>query len=271
MKRIVRLIVSSVLCLAMLIGFEIPVSATELPAEDPQQVYQELMDTVSFIENDSSWDSILIEIPFNTEEEAKQYALTVNHEGKTDEEAIAEYKNMSKYERFIYYRTYIFMAQAIANGNYEDISTYEKLSTYSSSPLRLMRGEYLQLNNKEEVIAAFEKVLHWQFDYIQATGGPYNFITGKSYAEEMGLDAQPAVEEKEDKTAEEEFAEAQNEIKKEYEKQEGKKEKGIWDDTLDSLSGNLVTILILAVVLIALGVVIYIKKKNNYSDEVHEK
>ena len=72
----------------------------------------------------------------------------------------------------------------------------------------------------------------------------------------------------------EEAKKEQEEIEKaveELKEDEKEKDKGIWSDTLDILSSNLITILVLAVLLCGLGYVIYLKKKNNYTDEIHEK
>ena len=57
-------------------------------------------------------------------------------------------------------------------------------------------------NNADEVKAAFRDLVEWQFAYIRENGYPYNFITGKSYAEEMGLSTEEVKESPKESTNE---------------------------------------------------------------------
>lgn len=281
MKKNIRFMISSLLCVCLMICFSFTVQATEvqdskITAEEAQQAYLEFVEAVSFIENDSTWEGywdLDLWSDVDLEDSSEAYAKYVNHEGKTEEEAKEEYINFTPFVRFVYEATYLDIAKEKDAGHDEYISSYEKYASVN------LFGSFIETNGgdrSEEVLAAYEKITKWQIDYIHATGGPYNFITGKTYAEEMGIDPATLMEEKDEEiSAGEENAESKKEIQKEEKKQKDKKEdkpeKGIWDDTLDKLAGNLLTIVILALLSIALGVVVYIRKKNNYSDEIHEK
>ena len=215
-------------------------ATTNVVAEnaDAENVYAEYLDTISFIKDDSTWSDMLnsySSIPINVQVFGEIYSKSVNK---------------------------------IQKGLPGDL-TYEKMLENSACPIKMM-----QIGNKtdsDKVIAAYEKLLKWQADYIAANGSPFNFINNRSYLEEMGVS-------KVDTTAQDERVEEakkeQEEIEKaveELKEDEKEKDKGIWSDTLDILSSNLITILVLAVLLCGLGYVIYLKKKNNYTDEIHEK
>lgn len=248
-------------------------ATTNVVAEnaDAEKVYAEYLDTISFIKDDSTWSDMLnsySSIPINVQVFGEIYSKSVNKGDKTEEDMMAEYETMPDFDKFLWVTTYLFMADKIQKGLPGDL-TYEKMLENSACPIKMM-----QIGNKtdsDKVIAAYEKLLKWQADYIAANGSPFNFINNRSYLEEMGVS-------KVDTTAQDERVEEakkeQEEIEKaveELKEDEKEKDKGIWSDTLDILSSDLITILVLAVLLCGLGYVIYLKKKNNYTDEIHEK
>ena len=115
-------------------------------------------------------------------------------------------------------------------------------------------------NNKEAVIKAYENLMAWQYNYIvtEGHGVPYCFITDRSSQEEVkDVVTVPDA----DDTLSEDDKQAIQEIIDELEKEESGEETGIWDDTMDTLSKNLLTILLLAGLGVALLVAIYIRKK----------
>ena len=204
---------------------------------------------------------------------ARLYSTYVDNGDKSKEEMVAEFEAMSNYDRFLWITTYLFMADNVYNG-LSDQLTYEDMVANAVCPMGTFerRKDIDQWNNADTVIAAYDKLLHWQADYIAANGSPYNFINNRSYIEEVGgtVDKPKTDEniEEQKKKDQEDIAKIQKEIEKEVNKEE---EKGIWSDTLDILSSNLITILILFILLGGLGYVIYLKKKNNYTDDIHEK
>ncbi len=236
--------------------------------QDAEKVYQEFLDTVSFIEGDSSWESMLqgYSFPSLLSTFGKMYANCVSSDGKSEEEMISEYEAMSDYDKFLWVSTYLFMADSIKNGHPDNVSSFEKIITNSACPVQNM--QIGKRTKSEEVIEAYKKLIQWQADYIAANGSPFNFINNRSYLEEMGVKkveapATEGAEIQEQKEIEEVREEIMKEVKKE--------DKGIWSDTLDILSKNLITIAVLMTLLLGLGYVIYLKKKNNYTEAIHEK
>lgn len=235
---------------------------------DAESAYKEFLDTASFIQNDDAWADFLkgYSLKSNIQCFGNMYSEYVDNGDKTKEEMYAEYEAMSDFDKFLWTTTYLFMADKIKKGLPQDL-TYDAMLNNSACPVHGMGiGD---LPKADEVIEAYEKLLKWQADYIAANGCPFNFINNRSYLEEMGVS-------KVDDTAQKERAEnakkENEEIQKAVEELKGEeKKKGIWDDTLDSLSSNLITILILFILLGGLGYVIYLKKKNNYTDDIHEK
>ena len=236
--------------------------------QDAEKVYQEFLDTVSFIEGDSSWESLLqgYSFPSLLSTFGKMYANCVSSDGKSEEEMISEYEAMSDYDKFLWVSTYLFMADSIKNGHPDNVSSFEKIITNSACPIQNMQiGKRAK---SEEVIEAYKKLIQWQSDYIAANGSPFNFINNRSYLEEMGV---KKVEAPATEGAEIQEQKEIEEVREEIIKEVKKEDKGIWSDTLDILSKNLITIAVLMTLLLGLGYVIYLKKKNNYTEAIHEK
>ena len=61
--------------------------------------------------------------------------------------------------------------------------------------------------------------------------------------------------------------EAKKELLKESEQEE---KKGIWSDTIEILTKNIFSFVIMIILLIALGVVVYFRTKNNYTEDARE-
>ena len=236
--------------------------------QDAEKVYQEFLDTVSFIEGDSSWESLLqgYSFPSLLSTFGKMYANCVSSDGKSEEEMISEYEAMSDYDKFLWVSTYLFMADSIKNGHPDNVSSFEKIITNSACPIQNM--QIGKRTKSEEVIEAYKKLIQWQADYIAANGSPFNFINNRSYLEEMGV---KKVEAPATEGAEIQEQKEIEEVREEIIKEVKKEDKGIWSDTLDILSKNLITIAVLMTLLLGLGYVIYLKKKNNYTEAIHEK
>lgn len=242
--------------------------------EDAEKVYEEFLNDISFIKNDPTWKDFveLLDIPVNFEATSKIYAENVAVGTKTEDEAITEFKEMSSYDRMLWDTTYLFLADMITKGNYADASNYEKVIEHSASATFYISvtGER---NERDKVLAAYEKLYKWQVDYITTNGSPFNFINNRTYLEERGV-TQTQVEDntKEiEAIAEKDIEKANEEIEKVVKEDEEPKEKSLWSGVLDSLSKNLITFVILLGLAGGLGYVIYLKKKNNYSEEIHEK
>ena len=124
--------------------------------------------------------------------------------------------------------------------------------------------------NSDIVIAAFEKLMDWQYNYIVTEGNqiPYCFITDRTSLEEV---SDPVVEmlptdettSKQEQEDIEEMEQAIEDALKEEESNAKAEEKGIWDDTFSILADNALSLLILVVLLVVLAVAVYRRKKRN--------
>ena len=194
------------------------------------------------------------------------YSNCVSTDGKSEEEMIAEYEALPNYDKFLWVSTYLFMADSIKNGHPENVSGFEKIITNSACPIENM--QIGKRTNAAEVIEAYRKLIQWQADYIAENGSPFNFINNRSYLEEIGV---KKLDVKETEGAVVQEQKEIEEIREEILKEEQPKRKGIWSDTLDILSSNLITIAVLGILLCGLSYVIYLRKKNNYTEAIHEK
>ncbi len=242
--------------------------------QDAEKVYEEFLNDISFIKDDPTWKDFveLLDVPINLDASSKIYAENVDVGSKTEDEAIAEFKEMSSFDKMLWDTTYLFLADMITKGNYADASNYEAVIEHTASATYYISttGER---TDKDKVLAAYEKLYKWQVDYITANGSPFNFINNRTYLEERGV-TQEQVNENTDEVeavAEKEIEEANKEIEQVINEDEDSKEESLWGGVLDSLSKNLITFVLLLGLAGALGYVMYLKKKNNYSEEIHEK
>lgn len=107
----------------------------------------------------------------------------------------------------------------------------------------------------------------WQYNYCVENNEPYNFISNCSYTQTgFGITGSGTTSGSENVNTEEEkpASTATPEPTPEAE------EPGVWDDTLDILSKNLLTIGFLIVAVCALGFVLYKKHKENIGDDTPE-
>jgi len=194
--------------------------------------------------------------------------------GATEE----KYDGLSPYDAFVYIETYIKMAGSKEGAVFEHYVQTVKSGVEDYCKLRCAAWKG---NNVDEVKAAFRDLVEWQFAYIREKGYPYNFITGKSYAEEMGLATEEATDsskettneagltdeevedilselsEEEIKEIKEEFAE---ESDKDFETEIGASGEDSSDQTTIGVEVSPLIILVLLVVVVVV-VILYNKKK----------
>lgn len=243
---------------------------------EASKVYREFLDKVSFIENDKTWEDFLISytVLVNQDSLEEMYARTVNlDDGKTEDERKKEFRDMSSYERFLWIETYCRIANQIKSGYASDVNTKDefwRIVDYVSS-----LASVVEPNNYEQVVKAYNHLMEWQFAYIQEHNYPFNFIQNKSYLEEVGGKEEKTITETVEETDEaglstsdkKEMEEAKKELLKESEQEE---KKGIWSDTIEILTKNIFSFVIMIILLIALGVVVYFRTKNNYTEDARE-
>lgn len=177
---------------------------------------------------------------------------------------IEEWENLSFFERYLLSETYLQPANRV-----QGINNVESFRSF-----RLSFPSISELRNHPEALAAFDELLEWQFNYMQANHTAFNFLTGRTLREyqiERGfIPPPPTVATDEEYFFDEEVIEAMLEMFGETPELfreitlpnvPANSDAGIWDDTVDGLRGMWLTMLIVFAFGIAFAVFIIMKKK----------
>lgn len=220
--------------------------------QSADEAFQEFLDSVSFVKNDETWNTYgsgFLGKLFNDKARTRADDFVNVVKNATEE----DWFNMSQYDRFVYYESYVRIQKYINLGNWEKyFSSREKFHNEITSPVvELMNGTE---GDSTVVSDAYLKLMDWQYDYVQEHKAAFDFITGKDYIESGGSKADLKQEQKD------------KEAKKEAEKNEieqAQKEAGIWDDTKEKVANDIILILVIAILGCGIGYIAYRKKKNN--------
>lgn len=201
--------------------------------QSADEAFQEFLDSVSFVKNDETWNTYgsgFLGKLFNDKARTRADDFVNVVKNATEE----DWFDMSQYDRFVYYESYVRIQKYINLGNWEKyFSSREKFHNEITSPVvELMNGTE---GDSTVVSDAYLKLMDWQYDYVQEHKAAFDFITGKDYIENGGSKADLKQEQKD------------KEAKKEAEKKEieqAQKEAGIQDDTLEK-SGVFIILFIL--------------------------
>ena len=184
------------------------------------EAFQEFLDKVSFTENDETWNDFATGYLglFNDEAQSRADDFVNVVKNATEE----DWFNMSQYDRFVYYESYVRIQKYINLGNWEKyFSSKEAFHNKITSPVvELMNGT--EEGDTTVVSDAYLKLMDWQYDYVQEHKAAFDFITGKDYIENGGSKADLKQEQKDKE------AKRKAEIN---ELQEAKKAADISDDT----------------------------------------
>lgn len=256
-----------------------------LSNEDAKKVYDEFYNDVKYIKDDKEWENALL----------LQYKLFANTYVEWFEKFVKggtkeKFLEMSLFDRFIWAETYLTFAWAVNAGKFDTYYGNEKnFETHiTSNVVNMMESA----KDHDKVVKAYLKLAKWQYEYVRQNGGPFNFINNRTYFEEISTDEDsntdnavsssknsevPEVNEKSEvldsnglsDKDKKEMEEAANELLKSADdktKEEVKK-KGIWDDFLTALSGNIITIVIIIVLAVALAIVVWKRKALGVEDD----
>ena len=229
--------------------------------EGADEVYNAFLEATAFIAEDTAWqNNVLAEYSLFEGRYASWYASYV--EGGTEEDFLA----MSLYDRFVWGETYLMFAWAVNTGTFSEYFGSEEVFADRITDNLVNRIQNARdLTNGQQVVDAYLALADWQYNYVKDSGVPFNFINNRSYLEEIG--EMPETDE-ETKSDEEELSEAAEELLEDADdKTKDEAEKGIWDDTMNALSRNIVTVLIFIVLIIALLFVIQKRKRLNKDDD----
>ncbi len=188
--------------------------------QSTDEAFQEFLDKVSFTENDETWNDFATGYLglFNDEAQSRADDFVNVVKNATEE----DWFNMSQYDRFVYYESYVRIQKYINLGNWEKyFSSKEAFHNKITSPVvELMNGT--EEGDTTVVSDAYLKLMDWQYDYVQEHKAAFDFITGKDYIENGGSKADLKQEQKDKE------AKRKAEIN---ELQEAKKAADISDDT----------------------------------------
>ena len=260
---------------------ESTVGQTDAPASyeglTGKKAYEAFLEEISFIESDSSWQWFLSlygkDSPLYAGWAGKfseYYAEYV--QGGTEE----KYFELSNFEQFLWTETYLKLAYAsFDSGDFHKY--YGTRVGFDNYIVGLTTNTMKNYNGSDTVIAAFEKLMDWQYNYIVTDGNsvPYCFITDRSSMKET--EKTPVVNEPEDdidsvdeligELSKEEQQELEDSLKEpESNEKVEEEEKGIWDDTVEALAQNALSLVIFAVLCIVLAVVVIRRKKRNIDE-----
>ena len=145
----------------------------EMRAE-ADNLWNTFLEKVSVIETDSQYASIL-KITQDTAEFNAGYYETATGRSKD------EYLNMSAYEQFLWYSTYILPVNAITSSDYDTYcGTVVKWNANSVD----IPYNWLTTYGTQEMADAYRALMEWDYAFLMHTGSVYNFITGQTSAEE---------------------------------------------------------------------------------------
>ena len=142
---------------------------------EAQEVYQELLDSVSFIATDPTWSNIM---------NIKGVTQLVYDATIPERDGKIPFEELSDFDRLIYELTYCcFAPLKSANGkSWETAKTSQENLAYHTY------GSFLAFmpdmgNNREAVNAAFQKLWDWQYAYILEHDEPYDFVDQCTYSD----------------------------------------------------------------------------------------
>ena len=213
--------------------------------QSADEAFQEFLDKVSFTENDETWNDFATGYLglFNDEAQSRADDFVNVVKNATEE----DWFNMSQYDRFVYYESYVRIQKYINLGNWEKyFSSKEAFHNKITSPVvELMNGT--EEGDTTVVSDAYLKLMDWQYDYVQEHKAAFDFITGKDYIENGGSKADLKQEQKDKE------AKRKAEIN---ELQEAKKAADISDDTSEKRG----LVIIPLILVLGCGILLFCQK-----------
>lgn len=232
---------------------------TKTDNTDADSVWNNFINNVSVLETDNKYVSIM-EYYDNTKENFARNYVKVN-QNKTED----DYLNMTPFERFLCYSTYV---EPVMATTYSDYDTY--FGTIDKWNSNVVGNTYNLLKNQKatEQAEAYKTLMEWQYNYFKENGAIYNFMTGKTSIEENSNLETVSPDSANGNNGDPTDKEIQSLIEKENQSIKAEKEHGIWSDTLNLIKNNVVTIVILFILIgVAIGIMVYHKRKAIDRDE----
>lgn len=222
--------------------------------KEAEKAFTEFLSAVAFIETDPSWSDGFSDLlnqygedSFNHDLYSKWYEAYV--QGGTKE----KYLKMSAFEQFLWTETYTRLANA-KNSAWGYDYFFGSKEAFASSVTDLVVAT-MAGNDSDTVKEAYLKLMDWQYDYIMKYNEPFNFISNRSYREEMKAPAG-------NKTDEEKPSDAEKQ-EQSLEETQQPEEPGIWDETFKMIAQNAISVIILIVLGAAIFAIYYVRKNKN--------
>lgn len=222
------------------------------------EVYQNFLTKTEILKNDSSWDNLLNTNYGIINRTSMKAVYLANVNGATEE----KWNDMSNYDIFVYTETYLRFANMVGS----EANPFNEYFSKGDTGIEKYMTDYVaQRNftgtNASEVIEAIRELAKWQVAFIQEHNYPYNFVTGKSYAEETKIETD-STQGTEEYVSKEDVKEAQEALKDDVKTQS----KSLWQTVFDKISKHWFSIVLVVVFAVAYFVVHYIRKKKAVDD-----
>lgn len=210
--------------------------------KEADELWGAFLDSVSIIETDSKYSQILKIVQDTADFNAGYYANVTNRSKD-------EYLEMTPFEQFLWYSSYILPVNAITSSDYD---TYcGTVAKWNANAVGIPYN-WLTTYGTSEMADAYRALMEWDYKYFTEHGAVMNFITGKTSLENDDLDVL---------TTEDANGNDGDPTKEEI-KELKEENKGIWGDAVSLIKDNAITIAILLIFVGAtIGVVIYRKRK----------
>ncbi|MBD5403031.1 hypothetical protein HDR58_09620 [bacterium] len=225
--------------------------------DEADRLWEAFLEAVAPIENDNTYSPIL-QVIQNTSEFYAGYYESATGNSKD------EYLDMTTFEQFLWYSTYILPVNAINSGDYNTYcSTVDNWNTYAVYQPHYMLSTY----GTTEMADAYRALMEWDYQYFIEHGTVINFLSGNASLtdDQDNQDIIPSSEEVPEKVQTEQPAEKEvieSSVKEESRGEEKKEEKGIWDKTIAGIKNSVLTIVILLILSGAtIAVIVYRKSK----------
>lgn len=142
--------------------------------EEAKELWSDFLESVSVIETDNKYAPVL-KVYKDTADFRAGYYEKVTGNSKS------EYLDMSTFEQFLWYSTYIFPVNATTASGYE--TYFGSLAKWNSN---VAGNDYNLLKNQgaTEQAQAYRTLMEWQYNFFLQTGSMYNFITEKTSVED---------------------------------------------------------------------------------------
>ncbi|MGN0378443.1 MAG: hypothetical protein ACI4EU_02510 [Butyrivibrio sp.] len=133
--------------------------------DEADRLWNDFLNKVSVIETDESYATILRIIEKSTDGNSKYYEDTTGNPAD-------EYANMSLFDRFLWYATYIKPAYYVKHSDGEYLKTVDKWNAYVAD----LPYEWLKTYGTQEMADSYRALMEYDYNYFKQHGTLINFM-----------------------------------------------------------------------------------------------